>query len=59
MKTTETPEARRILKVARGLKSEDGENPEYDRALVEMTCDLLGIPMVDRREVEQLIGIVR
>ena len=27
-----------LLNLARGLKSEDGENPEYDRALVELVC---------------------
>jgi len=32
-----------VLRIARGLRSERGENPEYDRALVEMTGDLLGI----------------
>lgn len=32
-----------IITVARDLRSEDGENPEYDRALVEMTTRLLGL----------------
>jgi hypothetical protein len=30
-----------IIRTARDLASENGENPEYDRALVEMTTDLL------------------
>ena len=33
--------ADRVLDVARDLRSEHGENPEYDRALVEMSGDLI------------------
>lgn len=33
----------RVLGVASDLVSEDGENPEYDRAIVELTMDLLGL----------------
>lgn len=32
----------RVPQVARDLASDRGENPEYDRALVEMACALLG-----------------
>lgn len=32
----------RVIAAARGLRSMDGENPEYDRALVELSADLLG-----------------
>lgn len=32
----------RLLDCAADLLSVDGENPEYDRALVELTGDLLG-----------------
>lgn len=30
-----------VLRTAVSLVSENGENPEYDRALAEMTCDLV------------------
>jgi hypothetical protein len=36
------------LLVAGRLASEQGENKEYDRALAEMLCDLMGEPM-DRK----------
>lgn len=32
-----------VVQAARQLASDTGENPEYDRALVEMTADLLGV----------------
>lgn len=49
-----------IIGIAAGLVSEDGENPEYDRALVEVTCEALGVPITDNREaVAQLIGVVQ
>lgn len=53
---------REIIEVARGLVSEDGENPEYDRALVEMTSELLGLPLGEqstRTVVEFAIGVKR
>lgn len=43
-----------ILDIAAGLISEDAENSEYDRAIVEMTCGLLGITD-DRGTVEHMI----
>ncbi len=33
----------RLIKLATGLKSEHGENPEYDRALVELVTEA-GLP---------------
>lgn len=33
-----------LLVTAADLLSEHGENPEYDRAIVELTCRLLGHP---------------
>lgn len=33
-----------VVVKARLLRSEDGENPEYDRALVELSEDILGLP---------------
>lgn len=47
-----------ILDAASGLVSEDGENPEYDRALVELTATLLGLPIDDNRAlVARAIGV--
>jgi hypothetical protein len=40
-----------IAYVAAGLLSEDAENSEYDRALVEMTAELLGLPITDNRDL--------
>lgn len=34
---------RSVLHAAAGLVSEDGENPEYDRALAELSVRLLGL----------------
>lgn len=31
-----------VIFEAQGLRSEDGENPEYDRALVELAQRILG-----------------
>lgn len=48
-----------VLAVAHGLISEDGDNPEYDRAITEMTCELLGLPITDNRDmVAELIRAV-
>ena len=49
----------RIIKdAARNLASEEGENPEYDRALVELAGELLGYSTSEDREyVENLLGI--
>lgn len=45
-----------ILDIAAGLISEDAENSEYDRAVVEMTCDLLALSITDNRDtVERMI----
>jgi hypothetical protein len=32
-----------VLRAAADLLSDDGENPEYDRAITELTCDLLSV----------------
>lgn len=42
------------LAVAQALRSEDGENPEYDRALCELTADLYGLT---KFEVANALGI--
>jgi hypothetical protein len=44
-----------ILTAAADLLSVDGENPEYDRALVELSCALLGMGTDDHRESISLI----
>lgn len=50
------PEFQRLLGCAHDLLSEDGENPEYDRALVELVCDYSGIG-TDRRD--EVLGTIR
>jgi hypothetical protein len=40
-----------VVAHARGLASEHGENPEYDRALIELTCRVLAL--------EEREGLVR
>lgn len=37
----------KIMTIANGLVSEDGENPEYDRAIVEFACELIGLSTDD------------
>jgi hypothetical protein len=44
-----------VLAIASNLASENGENTEYDRALVDMTCDLLGLPQSDAEIVELFV----
>lgn len=47
----------RLIELAGGLKSEHGENPEYDRALVELVTDALSLSMDYKDAVARLIGI--
>lgn len=49
----------RLVRTASDLRSEHGENPEYDRALVELVNDLLGLSSDNRAETEQALGIVK
>ena len=42
------------LAVAQALRSEDGENPEYDRALCELIADIYGLT---KFEVANALGI--
>lgn len=49
--TTCTITGRAVLLQAAGLLSDDAENSEYDRAIVELTCHLLGISTDDRDAV--------
>lgn len=46
-----------VITVAKDLMSEHGENPEYDRALVELVAILSGFSPADHRDdVAELIG---
>jgi hypothetical protein len=49
--------ADRIIRAARDLRSVHGENPEYDRALVELASDLLADLVVNssREEIRTAI----
>lgn len=38
---------RQMLAEARDLRTEDDSNPEYDRALVELTCRAFGVTVDD------------
>ena len=49
----------RILKIAAELISDDSENPEYDRGVVEMTCDILDIPMDAKESVGDILRAIR
>lgn len=47
-----------ILAEARDLRTEDGTNPEYDRALVELSCRVLGLSCADDGAmVARIIGV--
>lgn len=46
----DTAEWAKAIRAARSLKSETGENPEYDRALVELLWDMFG---GEREHIEQ------
>jgi hypothetical protein len=52
-------DTRSTLRNIAGLMSEHGENPEYDRACVEIACDLLGMAHDDRDAVEALLRRVK
>ena len=38
-----------VIDAARALRSEHGENPEYDRALYELCCDVIPVTSDDAR----------
>ena len=40
-----------LIDNARELRSQDGENPEYDRALVELISQTFGLPYPDMPEL--------
>jgi hypothetical protein len=51
--------ASQTLRTIAELMTDDGSNPEYDRACIEIACDLLGVPMDSRGEVESILRAVR
>ena len=46
-----------LIQEAQLLKSEDGENKEYDRALVELIGYVLGYDSDNQKEIADYIGI--
>jgi hypothetical protein len=46
-----------IVSAAARLLTEDGSNPEYDRAIVELTSDLLGLTQDDKQGVEDILRV--
>lgn len=50
---------RKIVNIAAELLSEDSDNREYDRAIVEMTSELLGISHEHHDAVDQFLRAVR
>lgn len=44
-----------VISEAKGLRSEEGENPEYDRALVELSMRILGMNEDSRETMTFLI----
>jgi hypothetical protein len=47
----------RILAIASDLVSDEGENVEYDRAIVEFTSALIGVNDDDVAVIARLIGV--
>jgi hypothetical protein len=46
-----------LFELARGLRSEQHENAEYDRALVELVCEAAGLSMDYKEEVAENVGV--
>lgn len=44
-----------LLSNAADLLSDDGANLEYDRAIIELTCRLLGVSTECRDSVEEIL----
>lgn len=49
----------KVLAAASDLLSEDGENPEYDRGVVELVCDTLGFHMDTKEHVLIILRALR
>lgn len=55
-----TVNVRALIMIAGCLLSEpDDPNPEYDRALTELTCDAAGLPMKHLSTIEEMIRDAR
>ena len=52
------PEALDLVMAARDLKSEDGENPEYDRALVELIWSGVTLPSLAHLESDDARAVI-
>ena len=48
-----------VIRAASELVSDEGENEEYDRAIVELTCDLLSISTESRDAVLPFLRALR
>lgn len=48
-----------VLRAAAELISDEGENEEYDRAIVDLTCDLLSISIESREAVLPFLRAVK
>jgi hypothetical protein len=46
-----------LIRLARGLRDEDGDNVEYERALAELICDAAGLSMGLKESVAERIGL--
>lgn len=60
MSATDAVRYESLLAIARGLVSEDGENFEYDRALIEVCLEAGGFPLTEvsgRYMMALLLGI--
>jgi hypothetical protein len=47
-----------VLTAAAGLVSESAENAEYDRAITELTCDLIGVGTDHKEDVLALLRLL-
>lgn len=55
MKITGSIPVLEVIRMAGDLASEDAENSEYDRALVELCTDVLGLSMDHKDVVAHLV----
>jgi hypothetical protein len=48
-----------VIRAASELVSEEADNDEYDRAIVDLTCDLLSISIESREAVLPFLRAVK
>jgi hypothetical protein len=46
-----------LIKLARDLRDEDGDNVEYERAMAELICDAAGLSMDMKGAIAKRIGL--